>query len=1039
MATPLRTSAPARARLLAPLLLLATASGTWAQPGASARASAPSPAYGPPRGTLVIVGGGNLEGSGITERFIALAGGPSAKIVIVPTAGGNRTPAGALIPYADSAVLAPWRRQGLTNVHMLHTHDPKVADTEAFAAVLKDAKAVWFNGGRQWNLVDSYAGTRTYQAFHDVLARGGVIGGSSAGASIQGTFLVRGAVKGSELMIAPEPEHRDGFNFLRRSAIDQHINTRNRWNDLQEVLTAYPTLLGIGISEATAIVVQRDTFEVIGKAQVAIHDPEHPMPAGGKPYRVLEVGDRYDLKARRVLEGVPSPASILGWEPGTDRKLPTWKQVTDYFAAVDKASPRVSVRTLGTTTLGRPFIVAFISDSATLAALPRYQRIQQQLTDPRLRVGVTRDQLVAQGKNVILITSSIHSTEVGGFLTPLVLADRLARGNTAEARAILANTIIMLVPSQNPDGVDIVGDWYRSTLGTPAEGSTPPALYHYYTGHDNNRDWYAFTQKETRYTVDSLYTPWVPQIVNDVHQQGANAGRIFIPPYMDPVEPNIDPILTASTNALGMAMAWRMTADGLVGIATNASYDQWSPARQYSLNHRGARILTETASARLATAVELPFELLGTGRGYDAKVASWNFPSIWPGGRWGIGDIVRYQVSASWALLVQAARDRMAWLESAATMGERALAADHPWTHTAVPAQYVIPKAQRDPAALQRLLWTLQHGQVVVHESDPAGAYVVPVQQPFGSYAKALLEAQQYPNLQEYPGGPPKRPYDVTAHTLPLLFGVEVRAESAATIRAGAVVPPVAEPTYTIPGLSGASQRRIAIYQSWNASMDEGWTRWVFDAHRIAYTTVHDADLRAGRLRERFDAIILPDQGKAAIARGLGAPYPDSLRGGVGDAGRTALAAFVRDGGTLLAFNEASDYAIEALALPVTNVLAGVRNTQFYAPGSLLAVEATPGHPLAAGYQAPVPAIWFEDSPAFAISDSTRATAVLRYPATGSPLRSGWLLGGERLNGQAAMVEVAVGRGRVVLYGFRPQYRAQSNATWPLLWSALLR
>ena len=329
---------------------------------------------------------------------------------------------------------------------------------------------------------------------------------------------------------------------------------------------------------------------------------------------------------------LPTPASILGYEPGADRKLPTWKQITDYFTALDKASPRVTTRILGKTTLGRPFLAVFIADSSTLANLDRYKQIQRKLMDPRLRKPGELQQLLLDGKNVILITSSIHSTEVGGFTTPLVLADRLARGETADAKSVLANTIVILVPSQNPDGVDIVGDWYRSTLDTKSEGTEPPQLYHKYTGHDNNRDWYAFTQVETRYTVDSLYTPWDPQIVNDVHQQGGNAGRIFIPPYMDPVEPNIDPILTAGTNALGMAMGWRMTAEGKSGIATNASYDQWSPARQYSLYHRGVRILTETASARLATAVEYTFDQLGTGRGYDAKSATWNFPALWKGG-----------------------------------------------------------------------------------------------------------------------------------------------------------------------------------------------------------------------------------------------------------------------------------------------------------------------------------------------------------------------------------------------------------------------
>ncbi|MDE3152564.1 MAG: peptidase M14, partial [Gemmatimonadota bacterium] len=483
-------------------------------------------------------------------------------------------------------------------------------------------------------------------------------------------------------------------------------------------------------------------------------------------------------------QSIPSPASILGWAPGTDRKLPEWSQVVAYFRAIDTASPRVQLHVLGPTTEGRPFLAVFFSDSATLAHLDRYRHIQEELRDPRTRGGDAVASLVARGKNVVMITASIHSTEVGGILTPLVLADRLARGDTPEARAILANTIVIMVPSLNPDGVDIVGRWYRQTLGTPAEGTAPPELYHKYVGHDDNRDWYAFTQVETRYTVDSLYARWDPEIVNDIHQQGGGAGRIFIPPYMDPVDPNIDPILTSGTNEMGLAMTWRMIADGFTGIANNASYDQWSPARQFSLYHRGIRILTETASARLATAVDVPFARLGTGRGYDARTATWNYPALWPGGRWGIGDIVRYQTEASWALLQQAARDRLPWLESYATLGDRALDPAHPWTWDTIPAAYVIPQTQPDTVALQRLLWTLQHGQVEVRRTTrevtaegrqfPAGSYVVLTRQPMGGYANTMLERQKYPNLFEYPGGPPKRPYDVTAQTLPLLFGVDI-------------------------------------------------------------------------------------------------------------------------------------------------------------------------------------------------------------------------------------------------------------------------
>ena len=736
---------------------------------------------------------------------------------------------------------------------------------------------------------------------------------------------------------------------------------------------------------------------------------------------------------------VPTPASILGFEPGTDRRLPSWKQVTDYFMALDAASPHLQVRTLGRTTLGRPFIVAFISDSANLANLEQLRQVQQQLLDPRKRTAADRERLLDAGRNIVLITSSIHSTEVGGFSSPLVIADRLVRSDTPEAREILKETIVMLVPSQNPDGVDIVGDWYRSTLGTPAEGTQPPQLYHHYTGHDNNRDWYAFTQVEQRMVLDSLYAPWTPAIVNDIHQQGANGGRIFIPPYMDPVEPNIDPVLTASTNALGMSMGWRMIAEGKTGIATNASYDQWSPARQYSLNHHGVRILTETASARLASPIDIPFAQLGTARGYDARVTSWNFPARWPGGRWTYGDIVAYQSSASWAMLASVARDRRQWLESYLAVADRAMAADHPWTTTEVPSAFVIPRDQKDPQAVQRLIWTLQHGQVEVYESSPAGRWIVPTTQPFGSYAKALLERQQYPNLSEYPGGPPKRPYDVTAHTLPLLFGVQVEAVSGAAPAMGALAAPMPEPTFSVAGLSGKSPKRIGIYRSFNASMDEGWTRWMFDVNKIPYRTLLDAEMRGGNLKSRFDVIILPDQTVNQLKRGLGAPYPDSLRGGLGDAGAASLKAFVNAGGTLITFNDASEYAIEALELPVRNVLTGVKNTEFYAPGSLLAITLDRAHPVASRMTAPVPAAWFEESPTFEITDASRAVAVASYAASGDLLLSGWLQGGAKLNGKAALVDVTVGKGHAILFGFRPQYRGQSMNTQPLLWGAILR
>jgi len=274
---------------------------------------AQAPEYGPAHGTLVIQGGGDAVGTGIIETFINKAGGLGAKIVVVPTAGGNRNPDGTPRHYAEEEVLAPWKRRGLTNVWMLHTHDPKIADTEDFAKVLRDAKGVWFDGGRQWNIADSYEGTLTLREFHKVLERGGVIGGSSAGATIQGEYLVRGAIAGPDIMMTPEPEHEHGFAFLRRSAIDQHINTRNRWDGLIPVIKKYPNLLGIGLSKVTALVVTGDRFEVIGKWKAAIHDNTRLYQPWEKPYYVLSPGDVYNMKTRTVEKygtGVVAPVAV---------------------------------------------------------------------------------------------------------------------------------------------------------------------------------------------------------------------------------------------------------------------------------------------------------------------------------------------------------------------------------------------------------------------------------------------------------------------------------------------------------------------------------------------------------------------------------------------------------------------------------------------------------------------------------------------------------------------------------------------------------
>ncbi|MEP6903274.1 MAG: M14 family zinc carboxypeptidase, partial [Actinomycetota bacterium] len=307
---------------------------------------------------------------------------------------------------------------------------------------------------------------------------------------------------------------------------------------------------------------------------------------------------------------IPAPKDVLGFTPGDDRKLASWVQVLDYFKKLDAASDRVMFQEIGKTTLGASFVYATISAPANLKNLEKYKAINAKLADPRLIKSNQKlaDDLIKQGKTIVLITCGVHSDEVGSYLSSMLIADKLANATDAETLKILDNTIILLVPSLNPDGVDIIKNWYDKTLGTPYEGTDPPELYHKYVGHDDNRDWYAFTQVETQLTVDKIHNVWHPQIVNDIHQQGAYGARLFLPPYLQPVEPNVPKELVEGYTELGNYIAKDLRGKGFAGITTDSTYDAWTPARAYSHYHGGVRILSETASCKLATPITVKFE-----------------------------------------------------------------------------------------------------------------------------------------------------------------------------------------------------------------------------------------------------------------------------------------------------------------------------------------------------------------------------------------------------------------------------------------------
>ncbi|MGH7600158.1 MAG: M14 family metallopeptidase [bacterium] len=814
--------------------------------------------------------------------------------------------------------------------------------------------------------------------------------------------------------------------------------------------------------------------------------------------------------------GLPTPESVLGFRIGTEKKLADYHQMIDYLRKLDAASDRMQLENLGKTTEGNDFMMAIISSPANLRQLEEWRKIQARLADPRDLPEAENARLIARGKAVVLINCSIHASEVGAAQMSLELAHYLASGNSAAAQQILDNVITLLVPAHNPDGQLMVADWYRKNLNTKYEKAPMPWLYQKYVGHDNNRDWFMFTQAETRLTVEKIHNIYHPHITIDMHQMGQNGARLFVPPYIDPIEPNVDPVTVSLLSTLGAHVQAALTAQGKSGVVLNAIFDAWTPARAYPHYHGGLRFLTEAASADYATTVDISEEKLQGDDYYEARRSSWNFPKPWHGGTWTLRDIIDYDFATATAILEHAARNREFWLKSLLQVQQNAVDWD------SKPAAYVIPANQRDPAGLKDLLEVMRLGMVEVYRAgedfvaDGAkfrqGDWIIPIRQPYGRFAKALLENQRYPALRDNSGAL-RQPYDATAHTLPLFLGVDVFAINTAPQlpNAPAKLPAVVNdkfvasaaaifaldpantasyrllnsilqkglaafwaqtpirdgdqefPTGTIfingkgresmlkdiaqssgVGVQGLQTRpagamyrlqspRVGLYKSWVTNMDEGWTRWVLEQYDFAYTTLTDADIRAGDLHQKFEVIILPDQPGQSIEAGHDPDkVPPPYANGLGEIGIHQLRLFVEKGGTLVALDAATELPIRNFWIQVRDATDGLPRQKFNAPGSILRVLADTRHPLAYGARREE-AIFFNNSPAFRLDEGK---GILTYPRA-NLLLSGWLEGEEQLVGQHALVEVPVGAGRVVLFGFRPQFRGQVRATYKFLFNAL--
>ena len=473
-------------------------------------------------------------------------------------------------------------------------------------------------------------------------------------------------------------------------------------------------------------------------------------------------------------QSISTPPDFFGFEIGADGELARYPRVLEYLRHLADGSERVLYEQRGTTTSGHPYVLATFSSKANLDRLDRLIEINHRLADPRGLSEADAAALAREGVPFYFLYATIHSTEVGNGQAIIEIAHRLATEESPEIREILDNTVVLLVPSQNPDGQMLVVDHWYETRGTSFERMYPD-LYHRYTGHDDNRDWFMFTQQETRLAI-GIHREYKPQLTHDMHQMGWNGARIFVPPFRDPYDPNIHPILLKGQEQIGMAMASALIAAGKKGVIYDDQYDLWSPARQYMLYHGQPRILTEIASARLADPLYNP---AGTHRPLGPQQPRGNFPVPYDQGVWRLSDIVEYGRIAVFAGLEHMAKHRVRWLENFHRVHRDWAERDE------APYAFVVPADQRDPFEAYELLEILHFGEVEIHRARapfqaagrayPAGSWVIRLAQPYGAFAKTMLEVQEYPDLRYYPGGPPVPPYDVTAHTLGLLMGVDVR------------------------------------------------------------------------------------------------------------------------------------------------------------------------------------------------------------------------------------------------------------------------
>lgn len=656
-------------------------------------------------------------------------------------------------------------------------------------------------------------------------------------------------------------------------------------------------------------------------------------------------------------QSVPEPEEVLGFKIGADYHLATYTQAIEYFKKLEENSSRIKLFEAGKTSMGQTITYAVISSKENLASLEKYKQIIRRLSLVKGLSDAEARGLSKEGKAIVYIDGGLHASECAPAQHNIQLSYDLVTATDAITLRILDNVILVLVFA-NPDGMNLLAEWYHPNVGTPFEVSYMPWLYHKYAGHDNNRDSFIANLVETKNLTRLVNKEWYPVILYNHHQTAPFPARIWIPPNSEPTNPNVHPLIVRWQNLIGSAMGAAFDEEGKEGAISRLMFDTWYPGyvTQVVDSHNIISILTETALYRYATPHF--YTIRDFPKQYQDLTMSAFYPSPWKGGWWRLKDAVDYCLTASMAVLDVASRYRKELLFNKYKMGKDVINrfSKEP------PYAWIITENQRDPGTASLLLNRMILLGIDVYRSDeafscdgikyPAGTYIIPMTQPFALFIKNIFEEQTYPDLRKYwelwqglvePKkfeGAPFESYDMMGWTLPYQFGVRAYAANSpiesrmslmdkVRLQAGSVVGKPGnsylirheenasftamnrilkqggrvfwakgpfsvlksrfpEGTIIVPSASvkrsfmeklareldlkitGVSVQprtktlslkkvRIGMYKSWIPSTDEGWTRLILEKYEFPYSSIHDADIRAGNLNANYDVIIMPD------------------------------------------------------------------------------------------------------------------------------------------------------------------------------------